>query len=103
MESYFSVNKPIYNLDAYSVLFNQVFSNYFTVLSNALGGTAIRNMINTSGLHQLDEYFQKHLHFNKELSHFVLLKSMNDAGYSNQFTKASILKMLDFGKNIRLE
>ena len=98
MESYFSVNKPIYNLDAYSVLFNQVFSNYFTVLSNASGGTAIRNMINTSGLHQLDEYFQKHLHFNKELSHFVLLKSMNDAGYSNQFTKASILKMLDLVK-----
>ncbi|HEX7584201.1 MAG TPA: hypothetical protein VF373_05895 [Prolixibacteraceae bacterium] len=95
METYFSNTKPIYNLAAYSILFNQVFSNYFTVLTNAPGSAEIKKLINTAGLQQLDEYFQKHLHFNRELSHLVLLKSMNDAWYSKQFSKASILKMLD--------
>ena len=100
METYFSTSRPIYNLDAYAVLFNQVFLNYFTVLTNASGSAEIRNLINTAGLQQLDEYFQKHMHFNNELSHFVLLKSLNDAWYSKQFPKASILKMLDMVKTL---
>ncbi|MDP2335290.1 MAG: hypothetical protein Q8N05_02350 [Bacteroidota bacterium] len=95
MESYFSSIKPVYNLAAYSTLFNQVFTNYFNVLTNTPNSAEIRTQINSAGLQQLDGHFQKQLHFNKELSHWVLLKSMNDAWYSNQFSKASILKMLD--------
>lgn len=95
METYFSNIKPIYNLEAYSVLFNQVFMNYFTILTNASGSAEIKKLINTAGLHQLDEYFQKKMHFNRELSHLVMLRSMNDAYYNKQFSKASILKMLD--------
>ncbi|HZL09660.1 MAG TPA: hypothetical protein VFC65_06665 [Prolixibacteraceae bacterium] len=95
MESYFSTIKPIYNLAAYSTLFNQVFLNYFNVLTNEANSTEIKEMIYASELRQLDDYFQKQLHFNRELSHFVLLKSMNDAYYNNQFPKASILRMLD--------
>lgn len=98
MDTYFSTSQPIYNLAAYAVLFNQVFLNYFTVLTNAAGSTAIKKLINTADLQQLDEHFQKQMHFNKELSHFVLLKSLNDAWYSKQFPKASILKMLDLVK-----
>lgn len=100
MESYFISIKPIYNLAAYSTLFNQVFLNYFSVLTNASNSTNIKNLINSSALQQLDEHFQKQLHFNKELSHFVLLKSMNDANYSKQFSKASILKMLEQVKTL---
>lgn len=95
MESYFSSIKPIYNLAAYSTLFNQVFLNYFNVLVNASNSIEIKNLIFSSALQQLDVYFQKQLHFNKELSHWVLLKSMNDAYYSNQFSKSLILKMID--------
>ena len=98
METYFSSAPPVYSLAAYAVLFNQVFQNYFTVLTNASGSSEIKNLINTAGLQQLDEHFQKQLHFNKSLSHLVLLKSLNDAGYSKQFQKASILKMLDLVK-----
>ena len=100
MESYFSSIKPIYNLAAYSTLFNQVFLNYFNVLTNVANSTNIKNLINSAALQQLDDHFQKQLHFNKELSHFVLLKSMNDAYYSKQFSKASILKMLDLVKTL---
>ena len=95
MEACFSTQKPLYNLAAYSSLFNQVFLNYFSVLANSANHTEIKNLVQTSALQKLDEYFQKQLHFNRELSHWVLLKSMKDAFYSKQFSKASILKMLD--------
>ena len=94
-ESYFREIKPIYNLAAYSSLFNQVFLNYFSLLYNTTRNPEIRNMINSAKLQSLDDYFQKQLHLNKELAHWVLLKSMKDAYYSGNFTKASILKMLD--------
>ena len=90
METYFSSHKPAYNLAAYAVIFYQVFTNYFSRLNNP----EINKEINLANLQNLDEYFQQKLHFNKELSHLVLLKSLNDAYYSKQFTKASILKML---------
>ena len=90
MESYFSSHKPVYNQAAYSVIFNQVFTNYFSRLNNP----EINKGINAANLQKLDEYFQQKLHFNKDLSHLVLLKSLNDAYYSKQFAKASILKML---------
>ena len=95
METYFSHSKPMSNLAAYSVIFNQVFMNYFSMLTNASNSAEIKNRINSANLTKLDEYFQKQLHFNKELSHLVLIKSMNDAYYSKQFSKALILKLLD--------
>ncbi len=94
METYFSNLRPVYNLEAYSVIFNQVFMNYLSMLSNTSHGTDVKKLINSTNLPNLDDYFQKKLHFNKELSHLVLLKSMNDAYYSKQFSKASILKLL---------
>jgi len=94
-ETYFSKGKPSYNLAAYSNLFNQVFSDYFNVLSNAKNQAEIKNWIQNGSLQNLDEYFQKQLHFNKDLSHWLLLKSMKDAYYSKQFSRTSILKMLD--------
>jgi len=95
METYFSKIKPLYNLAAYSVIFNQVFMDYFSMLTNVANSAEIRNSINSANLPKLDELFQKKLNFNKELSHLVLLKSMNDAYYSKQFSKASILKLLN--------
>ncbi len=99
MNTYFSSSKPMNNLAAYSVIFNQVFMNYFSMLTNASNGTEIENLITSANLQKLDDYFQKQLHFNKELSHLVLLKSMNDAYYSKQFSKASILKLLNLVKS----
>ena len=94
-ESYFRETKPIYNLAAYSSLFNEVFLNYFSLLDNTSHHPEIKNRVNTGQLQQLDVFFQKQLHYNKELAHWVLLKSMKDAYYSGNFSKASILKMLD--------
>lgn len=94
-ESYFRETKPIYNLAAYSILFNEVFLDYFNFLQNTSHNPELRNLVNTAKLQQLDEYFQKRLHYNKDLAHCVLLKSMKDAYYTGNFAKASILKMLD--------
>ena len=94
-ESYFRETKPIYNLAAYSNLFNEVFINYFSLLDNTSHHPEVKNMINTAQLQQLDVFFQNQLHYNKELAHWVLLKSMKDAYYSENFSRASILKMLD--------
>jgi hypothetical protein len=94
-ESYFKNTKPEYHLEAYSSLFNEVFINYFSLLENSAHHPEIRNMVNSAKLQQLDDYFQKQFHFNKELSHWVLLKSMKDGYYSGNFPKTSILKMLD--------
>jgi hypothetical protein len=94
-ETYFSAIKPEYKLEAYSSLFNEAFLNYFSLLENSSHSPEIKNLINTAKLNQLDLYFQKQCHFNKELSHWVLLKSMKDAYYSKNFSKTSILKMLD--------
>ncbi len=99
MRTYFSTTLPNYQLASYATIFNQVFTNYFNVLTNNSQMAEIKNLINTSALTKLDEYFQNKLHFNRELSHWVLLKSMKDAFYSKQFSKASILKMLDQVKN----
>ena len=99
METYFSSIKPVYNLAAYSTLFNQVFHDYFNVLANLTKNTEIRKLINNGNLQPLDEYFQQHLHFNRELSHFVLLRSMNDAYYNKQYAKSSILRMFDQVRN----
>jgi hypothetical protein len=95
MSSYFQKREPMYNLTAYGVLFNQVFVNYFSQLDNSNQHTSVSNLINTGNLAQLDAYFQEKLHFNKELSHLVLLKSIKDAYYSKSFSKASLLKMLE--------
>ncbi len=95
MDTYFSKTKPEYNLAAYSNLFNQVFMNYFNNLVTSQNSQKIRHLIDSSNLEQLDEYFQKQLHFNKELSHLVLLKSLKDGYYNKEFSKASILKMID--------
>jgi len=95
MESYFKEKKPVYNLAAYAGLFNQVFVNYFSYLVNTNHHPAIPNLIKTANLQELDEYFQKQLHFNSDLAHWVLLKSMKDAYYSKSFSKASILQLLD--------
>ena len=95
METYFRNIKPIYNLASYSILFNQVFLNYFDVLINSTAYKEVKSLITIGKLQQIDEYFEERLHFNKELSHWVLLKSLNDAYYSKQFAKATILKMLD--------
>lgn len=94
MEAYFSKIKPNYQLASYSTLFNQVFLNYFNVLTSSPQGTEIKNLINASDLSQIDDYFRNKLHFNRDLSHLILLKALNDAYYSKQFSKPSILKML---------
>lgn len=95
MKTYFSTIQPKYRLAAYSTIFNQVFQNYFTILYNSVQNSEIQNLINAADLKKLDGYFQKDLHFNRELSHWILLKSLKDAYYSKQFSKSSILRLLD--------
>lgn len=95
MKTYFSTTKPVYDLNAYATLFDQEFTNYFTTLTTSLHQSAVAQFINHAELDKLDEYFQKQLHFNAALSHWVLLKAMKDAYYTKLFSKTSILKLLD--------
>lgn len=99
-ENYFSKIKPVYHLEAYSVIFNQVFLNYFNVLGTSAQHSGIKNLINLSKLADLDQFFQDKLKFNKELSHWILLKSIKDAYYSKDYNKASLLKLLDQVKSL---
>lgn len=98
METYFSSIKPLYNLAAYSTIFNQVFQNYFDVLINQSNNQEIKKLIFSVDIHQLDLYFQEKLKFNQSLSHLILLRSLHDAYYSRQFSKSLALKMLDQAK-----
>ncbi len=100
MKTYFTAIKPNYQLAAYTTIFNQVFQNYLEILANASNRQEISSLINNSDLMNLDKYFQKQMHFNPELSHWVLLKSMKDAYYGKQFSRNSILKMFDEVKNL---
>lgn len=95
METYFSSIKPLYNLAAYSTIFNQVFLNYFDVLINQSNNQEIKKLIFSADIHQVDLYFQEKLKFNQSLSHLILLRSLHDAYYSKQFSKSLALKMLD--------
>jgi len=95
METYFCSVKPVVSLDAYAVIFNQTFINYFEKLYTASNSKKFKEIISTISLAKLDNYFREELHFNKELSHLVLLKSLNDAYYSKQFSKTSILNLLN--------
>lgn len=90
MSTYYRDIKPWHSLNSYAVIFGQVFSNYF----NRVNNNDVIKMVNAGDLAKLDTYFQTNLHFNKELSHLILLQAMKDAYYSKQFSKASILKMI---------
>lgn len=94
METYFCTVKPVPALGAYSVIFNQTFSNYFEKLYTAPNNKKFKELISAASLQKLDNYFRDELHFNKDLSHLVLLKSLADAYYSKQFPKTSVLNML---------
>lgn len=100
MASYFSSEKPVYQLDAYHTAFKQVFQNYFETLANSQGGSQVSALINAGKLGELDAYCQKQLRFNPALSHWILLQGMADGYYSKLFSKASILKMLDQVKTL---
>lgn len=95
LSTYFKDTKPQYTLAAYANLFNQAFVNYFSHLESTNSHLAVKTMINNANLPQLDEYFQKQLHFNRELAHWVLLKSMKDAYYTKNYSKTSILTLLN--------
>ncbi len=95
MNTYFSTIKPINNLGAYAVIFNQTFSNYFEKLYTAANSKKFKETVSSVNLQKLDNYFRVDLHFNKELSHLVLLKSLSEAYYSKQFSKASVLNLLN--------
>lgn len=95
METYFCAVKPVVSLDAYAVIFNQTFINYFEKLYTASNSKKFKEVISAISLAKLDTYFREELHFNKELSHLVLLKSLSDAYYSKQFSKTSILNLLN--------
>jgi hypothetical protein len=48
--TYFSKTKPLYNLEAYATIFNQVFLNYFNVLETSAQHSGIKSMINSASL-----------------------------------------------------
>lgn len=95
MENYFQAETPKYNLAAYSTLFNQVFQNYFSVISSTDRSAQVAQLIHSAALGQLDNYLQKKLGFNPALAHWIILKALKDAYYQKEFPKSAVLKMLD--------
>jgi hypothetical protein len=95
LKSYFNTIKPKFQLLAYSTIFNQYFLNYFTSLANSTQHPELGNIINSADLNKLNDFLQNKFQFNQELSHWIILKSLQDAYYSKQFSKSSILKLFD--------
>lgn len=93
-EQYFEANKPEYFLEAYSSIFNQVFSNYFNILLSSEHSTVIKNLISSGNVTRMEVFFMEKLNCNKVLGHLLILKALNDAYYNKAFSKNNILKLL---------
>jgi peroxiredoxin len=91
-------NKPVlYNNPAYMELFNEVYDKYFEYFGRTRAGKKIYTDINThSSLSQLKQSLgQDNVLKNDTLKEMVILKGIHDGFYEMEFSRGSLLKILD--------
>ena len=97
ISQYFSHRQILYDNPAYMDLFNRIFNNYLKVLYASPKGKAIPyNLIKLKSLSGLKACLDSFPYLqNDSLKELVLLKSLYDNFYKDDFPKSSILFMLD--------
>ncbi|RLD67970.1 MAG: hypothetical protein DRI95_03920 [Bacteroidetes bacterium] len=97
IEQYFAHEEILYNNPAYMHLFNQVFYNYLSVLYREPKGKIIPyNLIKQKSLSSLKSTLDSFPYLtNDTLQDMVILKSMFDNFYKEDFPRKSLLFMLD--------
>ncbi|WP_423129103.1 peroxiredoxin family protein [Gaoshiqia sp. Z1-71] len=76
-------------------LFEQLFTNYFAILSNALDGDEFRNLVGKADLSGIENFLLAQKGWDQNLSRLVILKSIHDAFYQGQFPQKSLIALLD--------
>ena len=95
IETYFVKKAPNLQLQPYKQLFEQLFTNYFSVTGNSIGGDAFKRLVGQADLSGIETYFITTKNWSPNLTHLVILASINDAFYQGQFGKNSLLRLLD--------
>jgi peroxiredoxin len=96
-DNYF-LNKPVlYDNPAFMELFNQVYDNYFVYFGRTKLGKVIYDDINASkSLSKLKATLdQDKVLANDALKELVILKGLHDGCYEMQFSRSSMLQILD--------
>lgn len=91
VNAYFGKVSPQMQLPAYTNLFDQVFSNYFSYLGNSVHDQQITGLINSGDANSLEKYLTEKNEWNKGFCQLIILKSLKDAFYSGQFSKTAII------------
>jgi hypothetical protein len=96
-DEWFSNKKILYDNPAYMELFNQVYDKYFIYFGRTRAGKKIYTDINTNNsLYQLKQTLaQDNVLKNDTLKEMVILKGIHDGFYEMEFSRNSLLKILD--------
>lgn len=96
-DEYFNNRPVLYNNTAYTDLFNQVYSRYFSYFGRSDAGSKVFDDINSrasySGL--LKTLKETGDFSNDTLTEMVVLKQIHDEFYGSQFSRTGLLKILD--------
>ncbi len=91
---YFNNHKPNFTVAPYKTLFNRIYSDFFSQLTNSVNGAEFRKILGSSDLSQIESYLMKNQYLNSETAQLVILKSIHDAFHQGQFSQKSLLSLL---------
>jgi len=83
-------------------LFDKTFDDQLSFLAKSVKGENIRAAVNSANISQLQNLIKTRYNISGEITELIILKLLHDAFYSNNFSKSSILKMVEsaqFTKN----
>lgn len=91
VNAYFGKVSPQMQLPAYTNLFNQLFSNYFSYLGNSVHDQKITGLVNAGNVQALVKYLSDKNGWNTDICQLIILSSLKDAFHSGQFSKTAII------------
>lgn len=97
MNTDYFLNHPVYyNEPAYMQLFNKVFDRYFIFFSRTEEGSKLRDDIRKKSLYELKYTLGKNdVLSNDTLKELVILKSLHDEFYDDNYSRSAMLVILD--------
>ncbi len=87
---------------AFIDLFDKTFDDQLSFMAKAIKGDEIQTAVNSGNILYLQKFIKNKYNISGEITELVILKLLHDAYYSNQFSKNSIVKMVEtelFTKN----
>jgi len=83
-------------------LFDKTFDDQLSFLAKSVKGENIETFVNSANISELQNLIKTRYNISGEITELIILKLLHDAFYSNNFSKSSILKMVEsqqFTKN----